>query len=177
MNTPTQTQPARAYRPAWTHHPRGGKIHGFATKAHRGERGLALTEERARANDPFSTYPAAQVFQIDNPPTVGTPPRPFIIIPAMADGHTPHAVAEVTIGGHSRQFIQPIDDQTGLVAWMQILNSGLAYAITYAGQFALASLRGTTSASIAEILSTHDTAADMTNAFFREQANRRTTQY
>jgi hypothetical protein len=62
-----------AYRPAWTHHPRGGKITGFAGPIRPGlygpERGLAATEAAARAGDFFTHAPASQVF----PETTDTP--------------------------------------------------------------------------------------------------------
>lgn len=55
-----------AYRPAWTHHPRGGKITGFAGPIQPGlygpARGLALTEEAARAGEFFHHAPAALIF-------------------------------------------------------------------------------------------------------------------
>jgi hypothetical protein len=61
------------YRPAWTHHPRGGKITGFAGPIRPGlyspERGLAATEAAARAGDFFTSAPASQVY----PQTTDTP--------------------------------------------------------------------------------------------------------
>lgn len=55
-----------AYRPAWTHHPRGGKVTGFAGPLARGlagpERGLARTEQEARAGEFFHHAPAALIF-------------------------------------------------------------------------------------------------------------------
>ena len=178
MNTTNTiaTRPARAYRPCWAHHPRGGKIFGYACKAHQGQRGIATTEENARAGDYFTTRPAAQVFEIENPPTAGNPPRPFIVIPAGFPG-LPYDTAEIAIHSAPFSFIRPHDDQTGQISWLKILNSGLAYAVTHAGTYALASLRGPSSASVTEILSIHDTPEEMRTAFFTEQANRRMTQY
>jgi hypothetical protein len=55
-----------AYRPAWTHHPRGGKITGYAGPLRPGlyspERGLATTEAAARAGEFFHHAPAAQIY-------------------------------------------------------------------------------------------------------------------
>ena len=55
-----------AYRPAWTHHPRGGKITGYAGPVRPGlyspERGLATTEAAARAGDFFQEAPAAKIY-------------------------------------------------------------------------------------------------------------------
>ena len=169
MNTTNTiaTRPARAYRPAWTHHPRGGKVFGFACKAHQGQRGIATTEENARAGDYFTTRPAAQVFEIENPPTLKITP------------HTPDRIPTASLRIHDTEhvFVHPHDDQTGQISWLKILNSGLAYAITHAGTYALASLRSSTSAAVTEILSEHDTPEEMRTAFFTEQANRRMTQY
>ena len=151
MNT-IATRPAQAFKPCWTHHPRGGKIHGFACKAKNGERGIATTEENARAGVYFTTRPAAQGFQIENPPTAGNPPRPFIVIPASFPG-LPHDTAEIVIHSAPSSFVRPHDDQTGQISWLKILNSGLAYAITHSGTYALTSLRSSTSASVTEILS------------------------
>lgn len=181
MNTTNTiaTRPARAYRPCWTHHPRGGKVFGFACKAKNGERGISTTEENARAGDYFTTRPAAQVFQIENPPTAGNPPRPYIVIPAAPACNAGYSIdyAEISILNSPIAFIRPHDDQTGEIAWLKILNSGLAYAITHQGRYALASLRSSTSANVTEILSEHDTPEEMRTAFFTEQANRRMTHY
>lgn len=169
MNTTNTiaTRPARAYRPCWTHHPRGGKVFGYACKAKNNERGIATTEENARAGDYFTTRPAAQVFEIENPPTLKITPHTLDRIPT----------ASLRIHDTEHVFIRPHDDQTGQISWLKILNSGLAYAVTHAGTYALASLRSSTSASVTEILSIHDTPEEMRTAFFTEQANRRMTQY
>lgn len=62
-----------AYRPAWTHHPRGGKIAGYAGPIRPGlyspERGLATTAANARAGEFFHHAPAAQIY----PQTTDTP--------------------------------------------------------------------------------------------------------
>ena len=168
MDTNTiATRPAQAFKPCWTHHPRGGKVFGFACKAHQGQRGIATTEENARAGDYFTTRPAAQVFQIENPPTLKITPHTLDRIPT----------ASLRIHDTEHVFVHPHDDQTGEIQWLKILNSGLAYAVTHAGTYALASLRGPSSASVTEILSIHDTPEEMRTAFFTEQANRRMTQY
>jgi len=166
MNT-IATHPARAYRPCWTHHPRGGKVFGFACKTKNGERGIATTEENARAGNEFTTCPAAQVFRIENPPTLKIAP------------HTLDRIATASLQIHDTEhvFVRPHDDQTGQIEWMKILNSGLAYAITHQGRYALANLRSSTSASVTEILSVHDTPESMRASFFTEQANRRMTHY
>ena len=169
MNTTNTiaTRPARAFKPCWTHHPRGGKIFGYACKAKNNERGIATTEENARAENHFTTRPAAQVFEIENPPTLKITPHTLDRIPT----------ASLRIHDTEHVFIHPHDDQTGQISWLKILNSGLAYAVTHAGTYALASLRGPSSASVTEILSIHDTPEEMRTAFFTEQANRRMTQY
>lgn len=60
-----------AYRPAWTHHSQGGFITGYAGPVKPGlyspERGLARTEQEARAGEFFTHAPAAQI-------QPGTPP-------------------------------------------------------------------------------------------------------
>ena len=62
-----------AYRPAWTHHPRGGKITGFAGPIRPGlygpERGLATTAANARAGDFFTQAPASQIYPTTDTPT------------------------------------------------------------------------------------------------------------
>jgi len=81
------------------------------------------------------------------------------------------------IAGTIHTFVTPYHDATGEIAWIKILNSGLAYGITHDGRVALISLKGTDSAEIRGILSFHETPEDMRTGFFKEQSNRRVTHY
>lgn len=72
----TKTSLASAYKPAWAHHPRGGRIEGIAGKLKKGlygpERVIARTIEDAKNGLGYS-IPASQCFKIEqNKPIIET---------------------------------------------------------------------------------------------------------
>ena len=72
---------AKYKQACFAHHPRGGRVTGFACKVTPGvygkERGIAITLPHAIAGEPFISYPVDQVFAW--PPPADEPASRFFI--------------------------------------------------------------------------------------------------